>query len=145
MKYKEATRRIKELAGIMKDTDMEEIEYSGDKITVGVKKYTREAEEGASDKKIEKETPDKNEKRTETVEVFSHSVGIYKDIVSSSKKRQIKKGRKVKKGEKLGEIETMNITKEITSPAGGIISNKMVKNGEPVEYGQKLFEVEKSV
>lgn len=45
-------------------------------------------------------------------------------------------------GQKIGIIETMKIMKDITSSIKGKIVKVMVKNGQPVEYGQELFMVD---
>jgi acetyl-CoA carboxylase biotin carboxyl carrier protein len=38
-------------------------------------------------------------------------------------------------------IEAMKLMNEIESDVSGVVEDILVKNGEPVEYGQKLFAV----
>ena len=50
-------------------------------------------------------------------------------------------GSTVKKGETLCIIEAMKILNEIESDKEGTISKILIENGQPVEYGQPLFEI----
>jgi len=48
-------------------------------------------------------------------------------------------GKTVKEGEALCIIEAMKLLNEIEADASGVITEILVENGEPVEYGQPLF------
>ena len=50
-------------------------------------------------------------------------------------------GSTVKKGETLCIIEAMKILNEIESDKEGTITKILIENGQPVEYGQPLFEI----
>ncbi len=52
-------------------------------------------------------------------------------------------GEDIKKNQTLCIIEAMKLMNEIESDIDGIIEDIYVKNGNPVEYGQKLFSVKK--
>jgi len=41
----------------------------------------------------------------------------------------------------LGAIDTVGITNAIVSPVSGVISAVHVEAGQPVEYGQNLFDL----
>ena len=144
MKFKEAEKKIKEFIEAIKDTDIEEIEYSSGGISVGITKKPGETRPEKQD--AEETVPEKKPgRKKKLVSVFSHSVGVYRETVPPAKKVTVKTGQKVRKGEMLGAIESMKIMKEITSPVSGRIAEKLVKNNEPVQYGQKIFEIEESV
>ena len=51
----------------------------------------------------------------------------------------VSKGDSVKKGQTLCIIEAMKIMNEIEAEFDGMITEVIVKNGEPVEYNQTLF------
>ena len=53
-------------------------------------------------------------------------------------------GETVKINQTLCIIEAMKLMNEIESDADGILKEIYVKNGKPVEYGQKLFSIQKS-
>ena len=48
-------------------------------------------------------------------------------------------GQTVKEGEPLCIIEAMKLLNEIEADRSGVITEILVENGEPVEYGQPLF------
>lgn len=51
-------------------------------------------------------------------------------------------GEQVKEGDPLCIIEAMKLLNEIEADRTGIIRKILVKNGEPVEYGQPLFVID---
>jgi acetyl-CoA carboxylase biotin carboxyl carrier protein len=48
-------------------------------------------------------------------------------------------GSTIKEGETLCIIEAMKLLNEIEADASGVITQILVENGQPVEYGQPLF------
>ncbi len=50
-------------------------------------------------------------------------------------------GTAVKKGQTLAIVEAMKLMNDIESDYDGTITEVLVKNGQPVEYGQPLFRV----
>ena len=53
----------------------------------------------------------------------------------------VKIGDRVKKGQVLAIVEAMKMMNEIESDCDGTISEILVTNGAPVEYGQPLFRI----
>jgi acetyl-CoA carboxylase biotin carboxyl carrier protein len=51
-------------------------------------------------------------------------------------------GQSVTKGQTLCIIEAMKLLNEIESDASGVVKAILVENGQPVEYGQPLFQIE---
>lgn len=141
MKTKTITDKVKELSGLIKNTDIEKIAVKKDGLKVGVKKMP--AEEGNT-KDISAKKNKRAKKKDEEAplkEIFSHSVGHFRDYALPSRKAFVRKGQYVEKGQKLGMIESMKIMKELLSPCEGKVVGKFVKHGDAVEYGQKLFEI----
>ena len=56
----------------------------------------------------------------------------------------VKVGDTVNKGDTLCIIEAMKIMNEIEAESTGIISEVLIKNGDPVEYNQPLFKIKSS-
>lgn len=56
----------------------------------------------------------------------------------------VMEGDEVVPGEKIALVEAMKVPKDVISDVGGRIVKVLVENGKPVEYGQKLFEIERS-
>ena len=51
----------------------------------------------------------------------------------------VRVGDTVKKGQTLAIVEAMKLMNEIESDYDGVVTEVLVQNGEPVEYGQPLF------
>ena len=51
-------------------------------------------------------------------------------------------GKKVEKGATLCIIEAMKLMNEIESEFSGVVKKILVEDGQPVEYGTELFEIE---
>ena len=71
--------------------------------------------------------------------VKSPIVGTYYEAPSPGSPPFSKVGDEVKVGQVLCIIEAMKLMNEIETEAAGTISKILVKNGQPVEYGQPLF------
>lgn len=142
MDIKAGKKRIAEMLKVIESTDIEEIYYESDGLNIGIKKSTETIGLEAATSQEETKTEIKHKKSTaEVIEVCSHSVGFFMDYIPPLKKIMAKVGDNVNKGQKIGIIESMKILKEIVAPVSGRVSKKFVKHGSPVEYGQKLFEI----
>jgi biotin carboxyl carrier protein len=53
-------------------------------------------------------------------------------------------GDAVSPGQRLGTVEAMQVPKDVVADVKGRIVRVLVDNAHPVEYGQSLFEIEKS-
>ncbi len=73
------------------------------------------------------------------VSVCSPLVGTFYSAPSEGEAPFVQVGDRVTKGQVLGIIEAMKLMNEIECEQDGVISEILVKNGEIVEYGQKLF------
>jgi acetyl-CoA carboxylase biotin carboxyl carrier protein len=54
----------------------------------------------------------------------------------------IREGSAVEAGQVIGLIEAMKLINEVEAEAGGTVRRVLVDDGQPVEYGQPLFELE---
>lgn len=69
-------------------------------------------------------------------------VGTYYSASSPDAPAYVKVGDRVKSGQVLCIIEAMKLMNEIEAEMDGTIVEILVKNAEPVEYGQTLFMIE---
>ena len=69
-------------------------------------------------------------------------VGTYYASSSPDAPPYIKVGDTVAAGQVLCIIEAMKLMNEIEAETGGVVREILVKNAEPVEYGQTLFIIE---
>ncbi len=64
-------------------------------------------------------------------------VGVFRPVQN----RPVAVGDAVRSGQVLGYIESMRLMNECSAPVTGVVSALLVSDGQPVEYGQPLFEV----
>lgn len=68
-------------------------------------------------------------------------VGTYYSAPSPDSEPFVKIGQQVKQGDVLMIIESMKLMNEVICETDGTIAEIYVKNGEPVEFGQKLMKI----
>ncbi len=85
-------------------------------------------------------TPDE-EDEDDTFVIKSPLVGTFYAAPAADAKPFVKIGDRVKKGQVLAIVEAMKMMNEIESDCDGVISEILVTNGSPVEYGQPLFRI----
>jgi acetyl-CoA carboxylase biotin carboxyl carrier protein len=54
-------------------------------------------------------------------------------------KKFVEEGQKIKKGQTIMIIEAMKTMNHVPSTQDGVVSKVLVKDGEPVEFGQPLI------
>ena len=74
--------------------------------------------------------------------VKSPMVGTFYRASSPGAKPFVEVGSTVKEGEAVCIVEAMKILNEIEADKSGTITQILVENGQPVEYGQPLFVIE---
>ena len=72
----------------------------------------------------------------------SPMVGTFYRAPSPGAPSFVEIGQSVTKGQTLCIIEAMKLLNEIESDATGVVKAILVENGQPVEYGQPLFQIE---
>ncbi len=75
-------------------------------------------------------------------EVLSPFVGIFYASPAPTAAKYVEVGARVKKGDVLCIIEAMKITNEIEAEFPGKVLACLVKDGQPVQYGQPLYQIE---
>ena len=128
---------IEELVSYLKEFNLSEIDYA----------------EGTTKVKVSRSL---NNSTIESSEISKKKVHIEKDIDPSLKvnspivgtaylapepgaKNFITEGQKVKKGQTIMIIEAMKTMNHVPSTADGTVDKVLVKDGEPVEFGQNLI------
>ncbi len=89
---------------------------------------------------------DIEEKKTEKIEngnyIIAPLVGIFYRAPAPGAPPFVNEGDLVEVGQTLCIIEAMKLMNEVKSDIRGRIKEILVENGQPVEYGQKLFLIE---
>ena len=92
----------------------------------------------------ENQNAQKIEEQTEQEEgniVKSPMVGTFYIKPSPTSDPYVEVGKDIKQGDTLCIIEAMKLMNEIESEFSGKVSDILVKDGEPVEYGTPLFRI----
>jgi len=76
--------------------------------------------------------------------IESPMVGVFYDRPTPDSDNYVSVGDKVSKGQIVCIVEAMKLFNEIESDVEGIVEKILVKNEEPVEFGQPLFLVRSS-
>ncbi len=74
--------------------------------------------------------------------VKSPMVGTFYRSPSPGAKPFVEVGHTVKSGDTLCIIEAMKLLNEIEADKSGVVQSILVENGQPVEYGERLFVIQ---
>ena len=83
-------------------------------------------------------------KNSNLTEIKSPMVGTFYESPNPESPAFVTVGKSVSKGDIICIVEAMKLFNEIESEVDGIIKEICVKNGDPVEFGQPLFLVQKN-
>jgi acetyl-CoA carboxylase biotin carboxyl carrier protein len=76
--------------------------------------------------------------------VVAPLVGIFHPWVKPRGKALVAVGDRVKAGQLVGAIQSLNVIYEVETPVMGRITEILVEDGQPVEYGQPLMTIDSS-
>lgn len=88
------------------------------------------------------EAPQAKAENSRSKEVLSPFVGTFYASPSPTSAKYVEIGSRVKKGDVLCIIEAMKIMNEIEAEFPGKVVGIQAKDGQPVQYGQSLFQIE---
>lgn len=144
---------IKNILDLISDSDVDEVSIEEGDFKIKVKKtgaveqvtYTQPAPPATS----QPATPSSDEPKQEATSASSGDtlkspiVGTFYKSPSPDSDPFVKVGDKVSKGQTLCIVEAMKIMNEIEAEFGGTIQEILVNDGQPVEYDQPLFIIQK--
>jgi len=127
---------IEELTGCLKEFNLSEIEYAEGTTKVKVSKSISNANII---------TPEIKNNQSGVKKVDDMGLKVNSPIVGTAylapepgATKFIEEGQKIKKGQTILIIEAMKTMNHVPSTHDGIVSKVLVKDGEPVEFGQPL-------
>ena len=127
---------IEELTGYLKEFNLSEIEYAEGTTKVKVSRAINNPTIAASEVK-----------KKQTI-IESTGTNITSPIVGTAYlapepggKKFIEVGQKIKKGQTIMIIEAMKTMNHVPPTQDGVVSKILVKDGEPVEFGQPLISI----
>ena len=131
---------IEKLVGYLKEFNLSEIEYAEGSTKVKVSRSINNSNIissiAPSEVKKKKAAIDSN-----GTNVTSPIVGTAYLAPEPGGKKFIEVGQKIKKGQTIMIIEAMKTMNHVPSTIDGTVSKILVKDGEPVEFGQPLISV----
>ena len=74
--------------------------------------------------------------------IISPMVGIIYLTPEPNKPQFVKEGEHIKQGDTVAIIEAMKTYSNVRASKSGIVKKIYINNGSPVEYGEKLFNIE---
>ena len=126
---------IKELKSYLDEFDLSEIEYQdGNKKIKVAKNFT-------SNTNITAHKPGLTKQKEEEsgTKVVSPIIGTAYLAPEPGGKTFVEVGQKIKKGQTVMIVEAMKTMNHVPSTQDGVVSKILVKDGEPVEFGQPLI------
>ena len=102
-------------------------------------KHIEKLSENISTDEIPKEYNQPSRKLENVAYIKSPLVGVFYRASSPESPPFVEAGTVVKKGDTLCIVEAMKVMNEIKSEYNGSVSEILVENAKPVEYGQVLF------
>jgi len=130
---------IKELVDNLDEFKLSELEYQNGDTKIKVSKW---AEMPSTNKVNENQISDKKNLLSaveEGVTIKSPIIGTAYLSPEPGAKQFIKIGDKIKKGQTIMIVEAMKTMNHIPSTKDGEVKNILIKDGQPVEFGQTLI------
>ena len=127
---------IEELVGYLKEFNLSEIEYAEGATKVKVSRSMNNSDVISTE--VKKKQPVINNSGTP---VTSPIVGTAYLSPEPGAKKFVEVGQNVKKGQTIMIVEAMKTMNHVPSTQEGTVNKILVKDGEPVEFGQPLISV----
>ena len=127
---------IEELTGYLKEFNLSEIEYAEGTTKVKVSRAINNPSIAPSEVKKKQEIIETN-----GTNVTSPIVGTVYLAPEPGGKKFVEVGQKIKKGQTIMIVEAMKTMNHVPSTQDGTVSKILVKDGEPVEFGQPLISI----
>ena len=128
---------IKQLSESLNEFHLTELEYSDGKITIKVGKGSKTITATSPTTESSVKTQAQKEDTSSNI-VRSPMVGTAYLSPEPGAKPFVLVGNKVKKGDTILIIEAMKTMNHIPSTSDGEVKNILIKDGQPVEFGQTL-------
>jgi len=127
---------IEELTGYLKEFNLSEIEYAEGSTKVKVSRSISSSAIAPSEVKKKQEVIE-----SDGINITSPIVGTAYLAAEPGGKKFVEVGQKIKKGQTIMIVEAMKTMNHIPSTQDGTVSKILVKDGEPVEFGQPLVSI----
>ena len=127
---------IEELTGYLKEFNLSEIEYAEGTTKVKVSRSINAPTVVASEVKKKQTIIE-----SDGTNITSPIVGTAYLAPEPGGKKFVEVGQKIKKGQTIMIVEAMKTMNHVPSTLDGTVDKILVKDGEPVEFGQPLISI----
>lgn len=152
MKSKIETKEIIKLIDLLEERNLAELELEVEGLRIKISRNVRsQAPQGATrapSPALESETEEialsairSKEEQNNLHNITAPMVGTFYRAPDPTSPPFVEVGETVKKNQTLCIIEAMKLMNEIESDIDGVVEEICVKNGKPIEYGQRLFSI----
>ena len=129
---------IKELVDNLDEFKLSELEYQSGDTKIKVSKWT-EISNTNKESEIQKSDNKAVSNKDEGVVVKSPIIGTAYMAAEPGAKQFIQIGDKIKKGQTIMIVEAMKTMNHVPATSDGTVKSILVKDGQPVEFGQTLI------
>jgi len=129
---------IEELVAYLKEFNLSEIEYAEGTTKVKVSRSINSTSVISAETEKKQNLIDDKDKDSQ---ITSPIVGTAYLASEPGAKKFVEVGQKIKKGQTIMIIEAMKTMNHVPSTLEGMVSKVLVKDGEPVEFGQPLVSI----
>ena len=129
---------IKELVDNLEEFGLTELEYQSGDTKIKVSKETKVSNTNKGSEVIESANKAKLDEE-EGVGIKSPIIGTVYLSPEPGAKNFVQIGQNIKKGQTIMIVEAMKTMNHIPATSDGVVKNILVKDGQPVEFGQNLI------
>ena len=130
---------IKELVDNLDEFKLSELEYQSGDTKVKVSKWAEMQSTSSVSGAITSNNKSASNTEEEGIEIKSPIIGTVYLAPEPGAKQFIQVGDKIKKGQTILIVEAMKTMNHVPSTSEGTIKKILVKDGQPVEFGQNLI------
>ena len=134
-------RQVADLIALVQSSDLTEIEIEHGAFALRIERETLAAPAAVSAAPVSVAEPE-TALAVEAVVLRSPQVGTFYLSAEPQGEPFVHEGSVVEPGQVIGLIEAMKLINEVEAEAAGVVRRVLVSDGQPVEYGQALFELE---
>jgi len=131
-------KNIAELTGYLKEFNLSEIEYAEGTTKVKVSRSITSSSATIAPSEIKKK---KEALESNGTNITSPIVGTAYLAPEPGAKKFVEVGQKIKKGQTIMIVEAMKTMNHVPSTQDGTVNKILVKDGEPIEFGQPLISI----
>ena len=131
---------IKELVDNLKEFNLTELEYQEGQTKIKVSKASKTIEQTKANAIVsQNKVVLKSSDETDGIRIKSPIIGTAYLAAEPGAKKFVEVGDKIKKGQTVMIVEAMKTMNHVPSTADGEVKKVLVKDGQPVEFGQTLI------